>query len=352
MKILRRYISAHLLRVSLLALAVLVALFSFFTLIDELGEAGKGSYGIPQVLLYVLLTMPRMAYELLPIAAVIGAMAVLGIMAQNSELDVIRSSGVSRRGLALLLARCGLLLVVFSVLLGEFIAPASEERAQHLRSVAMTQQIALKTRYGLWARDGNNYINIRKALPGRRMQDVYVYEFDGHNHLRTSLYAKRAEYRDDRWWLYNVKLSEIGPDGVRGRNLPRLQRATLLDPDMINIVIVKPESLSVWELAGYIHYLHQNNQNTQVYSQALWAKLVRPFSILAMIMLAVVLVRGNARYGATGQRVFIGALAGIVFHLCNQVSAHLGVVYGLSAALSAITPTLLLGLGIFTLLRE
>ena len=352
MKIIRRYITVHLLWVTMLALFVLVALFSFFTLIDELGEAGKGSYDIPQVLLYVILTMPRMAYELFPIAAVIGSMAVLGIMAQNSELDVIRISGVSRFGLAMLLARCGLVLVLISVVLGEFIAPASEEKAQHMRSVAMTQQIALKTRYGLWARDGNRFINVRTVLPGNRMQDIYVYEFDSGNRLRSSVFAKSAEYRNGHWLMHDIEKSVISEQGVSRRDIRLAAWDSLLDPDMINVVIVKPQSLSIWELAGYIRYLKRNAQNTQIYEQALWSKLIRPFSILAMIILAVVLVRGHARYGATGQRVFIGALAGIIFHLCNEVSAHIGVVYGISPAISVTAPTLILGLALFTMLRE
>jgi lipopolysaccharide export system permease protein len=329
-----------------------VALLSFFTLIDELGEAGKGSYGIPQVLLYVILTVPRAAYELFPIAAVIGSMVVLGIMAQNSELDVIRTSGVSRFGLAMLLARCGLVLVLISVVLGEFIAPASEEKAQHMRSVAMTRQITLKTKHGLWSRNGNRFINIKKVLSGNRMQDVYIYEFDNDDRLRSSVFAKRAEYRDGHWIMHDIEQSLIDDQGVRRRDIKLATWNSLLDPDMINVVIVKPQSLSIWELAGYIRYLRHNAQNTQIYEQALWSKLIRPFSILAMIMLAVVLVRGHSRYSAIGQRVFIGALAGIIFHLCNEVSAHIGVVYGISPAVSVTAPTLLLGLTLAFMLRE
>ena len=59
----------------MIALSMLVALFCFFSLIDQLEDTGKGSYGVSQAVTYVLLTMPRLAYELFPIAAVIGSMA-------------------------------------------------------------------------------------------------------------------------------------------------------------------------------------------------------------------------------------------------------------------------------------
>ena len=151
----------------MIALSVLVALFCFFSLIDQLEETGKGSYGVAQAVTYVLLTMPRLAYELFPIAAVIGSMAALGMMAQHSELAVIRTAGISKLNLSLVLAKSGLILVAIALIIGELLAPVCEEKAQHMRSMALTDQIALKTSYGFWARDGNSYINIRKILPGR-----------------------------------------------------------------------------------------------------------------------------------------------------------------------------------------
>ena len=352
MKIIRRYITGHLLWTTFLALFVMLALFSFFTLIDELGKTGEGSYGVVQVLFYVFLTMPGLAYDLFPIAAVIGSMAVLGIMAQNSELDVIRTAGVSRLRLAMLLVQSGLLLALVAVILGEFIAPPAEEMAQNMRSMAMTSQITLQTRHGLWVRDGDSFINIHKVLPGRRLQDIYVYDFGSNDRLRSSVHAGSAEYQGGQWILHDLRQSVIEGDHVSSTTMKKAVWGSLLDPDMFNVVNVKPEALPVWELFDYIRFLRQNDQNTQVYGQALWSKLVRPFAILAMIVLAVPLVRGNSRFTSIGQRVFIGALAGIVFHLCNEVSSHLGVVYGISPAFSATAPTLLLSLLLLFLLRE
>ncbi len=352
MKILQRYITAHLTRVTLLALFALLALFSFFSLIDELGEAGTGNYDVPQVLLYVILTMPKLAYELFPIAAVIGSMAVLGIMARDSELDVIRTSGISRYRLALLMARSGLLVLLLAVVIGEFVAPASEETAQEMRSVAMTEQITLKTQHGLWVRDGNSFINIRTILPGNQLGDIYIYEFDDHNRLRSSIFAKKAEYLDDRWILSNIRQSLLSEERVRQIEIKQATWDSLLAPEMINFVIVKPQYLTLWGLAEYIRYLKRNNQNTLVYEKALWNKLVRPFSILAMIVLAVPLVHGNSRTTALGQRVFQGALVGIVFHLCNEVAGNMSVVYGLHPSFSVAAPTIILFVIIFFLLNR
>lgn len=349
MIILRRYITRDLSWTTLLALFVLVSLFSFFTLIDQLADTGQGNYGIPQAVAYVLLTLPRLAYDLFPIAAVIGSMTVLGMMARNSELAVIYSAGVSRFRLAWVLIRASLLMLVLILLVGELIAPYGEERAQNLRSLSLSEQITLKTRYGFWVRDGLSYVNIRKVLSSERIEQIYLYRFDEDGRLRSSVHAQAATYTDGKWEMENIVESVIGEDRVEGRSREHTTWESLLNPEIINVVIVKPQYLTLPGLINYIDYLRQNLQDPRLYEQALWAKLVKPFSILGMILLAVPLVRGSA---VVGQRVFIGALVGLGFHLANQVSVNLGVVYQIHPAISVVIPTVLLYLLVLLLLRD
>ena len=352
MQIIQRYVTASLVGTTVLALAVLVALFSFFSLIDQLEETGQGSYGVIEAVSYVLLTMPRLSYELFPIAAMVGSMAALGMMANNSELTVIRTSGVSKSGLSIVLIRSGLLLVGIALVIGELIAPFTEEKAQHMRSIALSEQIALKTKYGFWARDGNSYINIRKILPGRAVEEIYIYEFDENDELRSSIYAKSGEYEDNQWLLNDISQSILSDDEVVQKKFDKANWDSLLEPEMVNMLIVNPEYLTLWGLIDYIDFLEQNSQDSQRYKQALWTKVVRPISILAMIILAVPLVRNTSRSTAVGQRVFLGALIGIVFHLLNQVCGHLGVVYGVPASVSVSVPTLILAIITLYLLRS
>ena len=107
------------------------------------------------------------------------------------------------------------------------------------------------------------------------------------------------------------------------------------------MVTIKPQYLSFYGLINYIQYLKLNNQNSKLYVQALWAKIVNPFAIMAMILLAICVVKCEGRAMGLGQRVFFGALIGIVFHLVNQVFGHLGTVYGVPAFISVSLPTIL-----------
>ncbi|HIF50419.1 MAG TPA: LPS export ABC transporter permease LptG [Thiotrichaceae bacterium] len=339
--ILDRYIGKSILGISLLALFSLVAIFSFFTLVDQLDDTGRGSYGVMEAIQYVLLTVPRLCYELFPIATVIGSMAALGLLANTSELAVIRTSGVSQMRMAFSLMKTGLIFVVISVLIGEVVAPISEQAAQRKRSIALTEQISLKTKNGFWSRDGDNYINIRKILPNDRVEEIYIYEFDEDHKLRSSIRASSAEYDQDKWILHDILKTEISDQRITTKRYKTAEWEALLNPEVINLVTIKPRYLSIKGLMNYIEYLKANNQSSNLYVQAFWSKIVNPFAIMAMMLLAICVVKCEGRPVGIGQRVFIGAILGVSFHLINQVSGHLGIVYGVPAFLSATLPTIL-----------
>jgi len=352
MKTIDRYITVILLMTTTVALLVLLALFTFLSLVDQLGDLGRGNYNLAKVIEYVLLTLPRLVYELMPIAAMIGGMATLGILAHHSELVIIRTAGISRFRLAYSMIKGGLLIVIFTLIIGELIAPYSEQTAQHLRSVALSEKISLKTRNGFWSRDGSSFINIRKILPGDQVEDIYIYEFDADDRLRASTYAHSGRYADNQWILEDIEQSIIEGDKVTRTESRLAAWDSLISPDMINLVTIRPDYLTLWGLLGYIEYLKQNGQNSQRYEQALWSKIVSPFTIIAMIVLAVPLVSSYRQKVTVGQSIFIGCLAGIVFHIANQIAGQMGMVYSINAAFSATLPTILIAGVIAWLLRR
>lgn len=352
MKILDRYISATLIKTTLLALAALLSLFTFLALIDELEETGRGSYTMIKAIEYVLLTLPRITYELFPIAAVIGSMTTLGLLAHNSELVVIRTAGVSLYRLAYSMAKGGFIIVISAILIGELLAPYCEQTAQQLRSVALSDQITLKTKNGFWSRDGSSFINIRKLLPGNRLEDIYIYEFDENDELRTSTYAKSARYVDDQWLLEDIKQSVITPERVTRNEIKLAAWNSLLNPDVINLVTIKPQYLTMFGLFEYIKYLKNNNQNSHQYEQALWSKIVTPFTIIILVLLAVPMVKTYSRMVAVSQRVFVGCFIGIGFHILDQVSSQMGVVYSINSFVSAAVPTMAVIVIVFTMMYK
>ena len=144
----RRYLAREIYAATLFVFMAFLALFAFFDLIHELGELGKGGYRLQHALLYVLLSVPGHVYELFPIAVLIGTLYALAHLAANSEYTVMRGSGLSPVQTASALGRIGIVFVVLTYVVGEFLAPVTERAAQQLKLHATSAVIAQEFRTG------------------------------------------------------------------------------------------------------------------------------------------------------------------------------------------------------------
>lgn len=341
MKILDRYLGRAVLQGALLVLLVLVALMTVIDFVVELADVGTGNYGLLQAIEYIALTMPRRTFEMLPLAALIGSLFGLGTLANNSELVVVRAAGISLLRIAASVLRVGLVLIVIALILGELVAPVTDQWAQERRAAALSEEFSNKTKLGFWVRDGDRYVNIRHILPGSRLADVWVYEFDNAGHLRSALHAAGADYTNGEWHLRDVARSEIGSDRVNAEHMAQMVWHTDIDPELVKVVSVEPERLSTLGLYQYIEYLRQNGLESQRYRIAFWIRVLSPLATVLMLLLALPFVFGSIRSVPVSQRVLVGTLIGIGFQLVSRSLGYLGQVFALNPLFAAALPLLL-----------
>lgn len=352
MRVLDRYIGRAVLTGTLIVLAVLLALFTFVSLLGELASVGKGQYGFWQALQYVILLTPRMSYQLLPVAAMIGTLLGLGLLANNSELTVMRAAGVTVQRIVFAAIKMALVLLVTVIVLSEYVAPFAEQEAQELRSQALLGQKGLRNRAGFWTRDSDNFISVDTVAAGGRLVGIRIYQFDGNQRLRAITEARSAYFDGQAWVLRAVVRSVIRGDSLETerRNLARWD--SLLSPALLDVIDVQPDNMATRELFDHIRYLNANELNTARYEKALWGKLAMPLATVVMVLLAVPFVFGSLRAVTLGQRIMVGGLVGIGFYLVNEIFSYLGVVYDFNPVLSAMTPPLVFGVAALLLLRR
>jgi len=341
MKIITRYISYTILGSTFVVLVVLIALFSFFTYFTELKSTGQGNYDAIRALYYVFLTLPRQAYELIPTASLIGVSIGLGLLSSSSELVAIRSAGVSIGSIVVIVLKAGLFVMLVSLLLGEVITPKTEQYAQMVRSVAISKQLSLEGDQGLWARDGMDIINIRKVLGSGHLGEIYIYHLGKQLQLEKVRYAKSADYQSDQWRLREVNTTVFAEDRVHSEYQHETNWSTSLSPDLLQTVSFKTNTQSTLDLYNYIKYLEANDVSADTYKQAFWNKVAVPLVTGVMVLLAIPFVFGPLRSVGIGQRILVAVLVGVGFYIINLTFSHVGIVYQLNPALSALLPTVL-----------
>ena len=341
MKIINKYLLKEITFNVLLVMAALIAMFSFFDLIQELDSLGKGNYGLSQILLFVILSAPGHVYDIMPVAVLVGTMFSLGQFARYSELVVLRVSGISVIHLALLLLKIGLLFTIITFLVGELVTPLSEKMAQSMRIRATDSVVAQEFRSGLWVKDGNNFVNAEEVLPDTRLLNIHIYEFDQNAKLLKTKSAKSGEYIKGKWHLKDVSETTFTADTVKVTQLSELNWESLIRPEILSVLLVMPEKMSALNLYSYIQHLSINKQKTTRYDVALWAKLIYPLACLVMVILALPFAFGQQRTGNASSKVFIGIMLGVFYQILNRVFSHLGLLNDWPPLFSAISPTIL-----------
>jgi lipopolysaccharide export system permease protein len=352
MKIIDRYIGRAVGFSTLLVMSVLLILFAFFAFMDETRQIGKGNYGTWQAFQYVLLTVPRLAYQLFPICALLGTTIGLGVLASNSELVAIRAAGVSLARIIYSVMKIGLLFVVLTIVIGEGIAPVAERYAQTLRSVAISDKLTLRGQEGLWARDGSSFVNVREILPGKRLGQIFIFERDASHQLRHMVRAEAAVFRKGGWVLQGVVSSSFGVEQVTSSKVDEMAWQTNLSPDLLSVVTVKPNTLSILGLYQYVNYLNDNGLDADVYEQALWGKIVAPLVTAVMVFISIPFVFGPLRSVGVGHRILVGTLTGVGFFIVNQMFTYMGLVFSLNPIFSAMFPAMLAFLAGYIMLRR
>jgi len=340
--VLFRYFAREILLTSLLVLAALLSLFFFFDLIRELDDLGRGNYRLTAMLGYVALSLPSHAYVLLPAAALIGTLFALARMSEQSELTVMRSAGLSLTQLALHVAGAGLVVAVLTFAAGEFVAPYSEEAAKGLRLKATKSIVAREFRSGFWVKDDLSFVNIQDVTADTTLLNLRIYEFDKAHRLASISRAESGTYEGpNRWTLANVEVTRFEGDNEVLKRLPAMTWSSVLTPDILSVLKIVPERMSVVNLRAYIDHLRDNKQNTIRYEIAFWTKLLYPLAAVVMMILAIPFALTSARTGGVGGRIVLGILLGLGFHFAGRLFSHIGLLNEWPAFLSAGLPTLI-----------
>lgn len=341
MNILDRYIGQSVITGVATVLTILIVLYELFAFAGETNQIGRADYTVLAAMQYSLLRIPQHIYELFPISMLLGSMLGLGWLANHNELVIIRMAGVSLLRIVGSIMKTAIMLMVIAMVIGEGIAPPLHQYASDQRIKALHGQINMNTDYGLWARDGDTYINVNSVDKDGRLNGITLYQFSKNNFIERQIQASQAVYDGKQWLLKSVKETIHKNNSFVVKRKKEMKWKTLLDLDMVKIVAVRPELLSIWKLNGYIDYLKNNDLEYTKYELVYWTKLFGPLTILAMVLLSIPFVFGSVRHISIGKQILLGFLVGITFYIVSRLTGQVGLVYGVPAIFSALLPNLL-----------
>ncbi len=340
--IIEKYLMRQIGQGLLIAAAVLLPLFSFLDLIEQLDDVGEGYYRTQDAFYFVLLLLPRRLIQLLPFIALIGNVIALGRLAIHSEIISMRAAGLSPAKLSLASFKVGIGLLALLVLLEQFGAPLLQQKAIAYRSEALNKSAELGEDLGIWTRDENHVLRIGESIHASYMKDIEIFKMDEKGLLSEYMHAENAEIiSDEKWNLNNVTKKEFYVSQANTKHMKQVSWQPFLSPDQVTTLTKPTESLSPLDLYQHIRYLKQTGQQHDEISLVFWRKLGAGFIMIAMLLLSVPFVFGSIRTGL-GNRLVLAGITGMCVYLLDQILSNAGLLLDLNYALVALAPGFIL----------
>jgi lipopolysaccharide export system permease protein len=331
---------------------------------------GRNGYTLGQAVLRGLLEQPGHFYELFPIAVLIGTIYAMARLAQSSEFTILRTGGLGPGRALRLLALPGLVFAAITFVVGDYVAPYTEQQAMALKA-GVRGGITLGSN-GAWLKERRPgtgpaaadtsersiSVNVSGAGVGGALLGVRIFEFDTDGRLRTRIEATSGQVlADGTWRLREVQRTDWptpeaaqAAQPLRQQALSTLDWPSSLDATVVAAALLPAKNMSTIDLWRYTSHLADQDQAVQRHQIQFWKKALYPLACVVMVALALPFAYLHARAGGVSYKVFGGIMLGISFVLLNNASGHLGLLRQWTPWMAAAAPSglyLLISMGAF-----
>lgn len=351
-RILDSYIAKTVLLAIGLVTLMLTGLQIFILFVNQLGDLGRSDFGIMQVAVFVFLQVPYQVYLFFPMASLLGCLIGLGVMANHSELVVMRAAGMSIMQITGAVIKASLLVVLLVTTVGETVVPYLAHYANDYKTSALTGGQSIRTTRGMWLRYGSDFISVGTVLPNNVLQNIYQFRFDTKHNLQLARQIGEARFIDNHWTAYNVSQTQFFPDHTKADNLRTIDWDVPVRPQILKIGSTEPDEMTLHELHVFLREQKNGQLNLHNYKLAYLQRMVQPFTTMVMMVLAIPFIFGPLRSSTMGSKLLVGATVGFGFYIVNRFLGPVSMVYQWPPILAAFGPTFLFALlGLYLMRR-
>ena len=313
------------------AVGAFASIFLLLVLVDYIEMVRKTS-GLPSASAIMvaktsIYRVPQLLEKMMPFCVLIGAMTCYLALSRRLELVVARAAGVSAwQFIAPALAS--------SIVLGFLATVAYNPMSANLRELSKRMEAELfggapgggiQDASGFWlnqvASDGQWIINAaRSEQQGVRLTGLTVFKFDNDYQFKERIEAREATLEEGRWAFKSARRFSLDAPPVDQNSffIP-----TSLTPAQVRNSFSTPETVSFWQLPGYIRSSESSGFATAGYRLQYHKLIAQPFLLAAMVMLAASVSLRFFRFGGVQKMVLSGVGAGFLLYVLSKVTEDL-----------------------------
>lgn len=324
---------------AIVALLLLKLVFDYLSELDSLSD----SYTFVDALRYIAYTAPDALQGYMPVGALLGAVVGLGLLANHSELVVMQAAGLSRFKIVSWVMQPAVVFVLVGLLLSQFVLPTTNQMARQVKNSDALLSSAVN---GYWDKQADRIIAIDYADANGQLKNIQLWQLAANGSLQQVSHAKTGRYiTANQWQLDQVTRVTINPDGTARQQSVANQTVDLpIEPTAIYLLTRKPDDMSLTDLWQHQRFLAANHRRSLEHEVAFWKKVLSPFAILSLVLVACSFVFGSLRSQSLGFRVVMALLFGLVFSYVQDLVGFVSLSTGFSPFLMVLLPIIASGL--------
>jgi lipopolysaccharide export system permease protein len=347
-----RYLALQFLLGVALVYTALLTLAFCIDVVDLLNRTAGRGVSIGVVVGMAMLYLPDLGQKMMPFAILGGGVLTFVRLSRSQELVAARAAGVSAWDillppLAVAVGLGALAVTAFTPISARMFSEFAGLEARYIKGQASALSISEN---GLWLRQGDEKSQsvihaLRVADQGRHLDDVLVFLYRDGDHFTGRIDAKSGDLGDHVWKLKDAFVS--GTDGKQPVHHDSYALETTLTPDQIQESFAAPDTMSFWELPGYIRAARAAGFSAIRYRLYLYTLYALPALFAAMVFMAASFSLRIARQGGTAKVILFSVACGFgvyFFSYLTQVLGMSGTVPVLLAATAPAIASILIGM--------
>ncbi len=319
-------LSAYLTRIMLVrTAAAAAALMGLLQLIDLLERTSDilARGGVLEIGRYMLLRLPFLFEEVAPFAVLAGAIFTFSQLARNSELVVMRITGLSlfqifRRTLPVALAVAALDLVVT-----DQVTPRAQQALATWWAASAPGPVK-KTPAPRWFRIDGDVVTIKSAEPGATiLHGVSIYQRDDRQALVRRMTAPDATREDGGWRLHDAVVTDVRESRAETMTVAAVDWRTSLRPSDAARLFSDTYEITSGTAFRSLFGKGPVDKSPNQFKTRLYRTVAEGVAPIIMLLLALPTALGHARSNRTAPVIF-GLGCGLLYLVADGLLTAMG----------------------------
>ena len=341
MNILSKYLFFSIFKSTLSILLGFSLIVSFFKFLDELNSIGEGFYNFGHALNYTFLIIPSIFNSFLTTSIMIAVVFVLGSLNTNKELQVFYTASISMKEVIFKVVKFCLIFAILLIFLLELITPISLKMANRIKNEAIGVNLIYGGN-GFWIKENDNFVLFKQDKENKDLKNFIIFNINTDQELNSVSFGEKLNIESNNEVLNQITIEKDGEFYQFKKNIKVNTSPLDVRKKYSNFLETDPKVMSVIDLIESSVFLWRHKMNNKFYFIELIQRLIKPFTLIGMILVTLPFVMDFDRTLSIGNRVFLATSVGVSTHLVSKIFSVFSASFDAHILLIYPMPTLIL----------